>query len=340
MCNNICEKQLLVGIIVPVYNVEEYVSRCLDSLLSNTYKNFLVFCVDDGSTDNSADIVEEYAKKDKRIILISQENQGVSAARNNGLKAAFEKDCDVIGFVDSDDWVHPQYIEILLSGIMDGYDISMCEYIRNDKYLMGQYISEYFKNEFHNIDTTKQGYLRQAVWGKLFRSELMKDISFKNINSDEDVLYNISLYATHIVKICCFPLKLYYYFFDERNTLSKRNGYQLGIVYGNEIICLLNNKNCLELMKPFLVKNGLSTCMKCRYFSKFTNEYKEYKAEYSKLMKEIWKIAKEQKIKIKNKLLLKLFTFFPSLYRLFRIVTDRTMLDWEKQQKNNTRLLK
>ena len=337
MCNNMCEKQPLVGIIVPVYNVEPYVSRCLDSLLNNTYNNFLLFCVNDGSTDNSAAVVEEYAKRDKRIILIEQENQGVSSARNNGLKAAFEKNCDVIGFVDSDDWVYPQYIEILLSGILDGYDISMCEYIRTDKYIMGQFISECRKDKFDNSDAIENDNLRQTVWAKLFRSELVKDICFKNITSDEDVLYNIGIYATHKVKICCFPLKLYYYFFDERCTLSKRNGYQSGIVYGNEIIRLLNNKNCLELMKPFLVKNGLSTCMKFRYFSKFTNEYQKYKAEYNNLMKEIWGIAKERKIRIKNKFVLKLFTYFPSLYRLFRIATDRTMLNFERNQKARMR---
>lgn len=333
MDTNILTEQPFVGIIVPIYNTAKYIERCLKSILNNTYSYIKVFCIDDGSKDESPAIVEKIEKNDSRVILIRQENSGVSAARNRGIEAAFEENCEVIGFVDSDDWVHPQYIEILLSGILDGYDVSMCDSIKTDKYIMGQYISEYLKNEFHNIDTTKQEYLRQAVWGKLFRQELMKDISFKNINQDEDVLYNISMYSTHNVKICCFPLKLYSYFFDERNTLSKRNGYKSGIVYANEIIRLLNNKNCLEFMKPFLVKNGLSTCMKFRYFLKFTNEYKKYKAEYNKLMKEVWKIAKEQRIKTKDKFVLKLFNAFPLLYRLFRIATDRTMLDWEKAQK-------
>ena len=328
-------KQLLVGIIVPVYNVEEYVSCCLDSLLSNTYKNFLVFCVDDGSTDNSAAVVEEYAKRDKRIILRRQENQGVSAARNNGLKAAFEKDCDVIGFVDSDDWVHPQYIEILLSGIINGYDISMCEYIRTDKYENSfPDIKKFNKIELqiHEIED----YYANQLWDKFYRSSLLKNLTFKNLDMCEDTLFNISLMAMNSFKMCYIPEKIYYYF-NRQGSLVHTFNEKYGLVFSREIINILKSNKCRDSMKTFLVDKGLKNCMSCRYFSKFTNEYKKYKAEYNNLMKEIWKIVKEQKIKIKNKLLLKLFTVFPSLYRLFRIVNDRTMLGFEKNQKERMR---
>ena len=335
MCNNICEKQLLVGIIVPVYNVEPYVSLCLDSLLSNTYKNFLVFCVDDGSTDNSAAVVEEYAKKDKRIILRRQENQGVSAARNTGMKVAFEKDCDVIGFVDPDDWVHPRFIEIMLSGILDECDISMCELIKTYKYEnCSPDIVDYKRIEL-NVDEIDD-YLTYYVCDKFYRSSLLKDLTFRNIDMSEDALFNIDLMAKNRFKICYIPEKLYFYF-QRPGSLVHTFNYKFGLILSNEVKKLLKSKNCIEETAPILVNKGLSTCMACRYFSKFTNEYKKYKAEYNNLMKEIWKIAKEQKIKIKNKLVLKLFTFFPSLYRLFRIATDRTMLTFEKNQKERMR---
>lgn len=335
MCNNICEKQLLVGIIVPVYNVEEYVSRCLDSLLSNTYKNFLVFCVDDGSTDNSAAVVEEYAKKDKRIILRRQENQGVSASRNTGLKAAFEKDCDVIGFVDPDDWVHPQYIEILLSGIIDGYDISMCDSIKTDKYEhCSPDIDDYSKNELQ-VNKINENVISK-VWDKFYRRSLVENTIFGTIVVSEDTLFNICVMSMNSFKICYIPEKLYFYF-NRQGSLVHTFNYKYGLIFSNEVIKLLKSKNCIEEMAPILVNKGLSTCMACRYFSKFTNEYKKYKAEYNKLMKEIWKIAKEQKIRIKDKLIFKLFTVFPSLYRLFRIVTDTTMLGFEKNQKERMR---
>ena len=329
-----CEKQPLVGIIVPVYNVEPYVSRCLDSLLNNTYKNYLLFCVNDGSTDNSAAVVEEYAKRDIRIILIEQENQGVSAARNNGLKAAFEKDCDVIGFVDSDDWVHPQFIEILLSGILDGYDISMCEAQKTYKYGNSfPDIKEYSKTELQTYEI--EDYVNQ-VWDKFYRSSLIKNMFFKNLDMCEDTLFNVSIMAMNSVKMCYTPEKIYYYF-NRQGSLVHTFNEKYGLVFSKEVIYLLNSNKCIDYMKYLLVHKGLSACLVCRYFSKFTNEYKKYKAEYNKLMKEIWGIAKERKIRIKDQFVLRLFTYFPSLYRLFRIATDRTMLDFEKNQKARMR---
>ena len=331
MNNNVFAEQPLVGIIVPVYNVEEFVSRCLDSLLNNTYKNFLLFCIDDGSTDNSAAVVEEYAKKDKRIILIKQENQGVSVARNNGMKAAFDKNCDVIGFVDPDDWVHPQYIEIMLSGILEGYDISMCESIKTDKYeICSPDIEDYSKNELQ-VNKINENVINK-VWDKFYRSSLLKNVTFKNLDMCEDTLFSISVMAMNSFKICRIPEKLYFYF-NRQGSLVHTFNYKYGLIFSNEVIKLLKSKNCTEEMTPLLVNKGLSTCMACRYFSKFTNEYKKYKAEYNNLMKKIWEIQKEQKIKVKRKFIFKLFTFFPLLYRLFRIATDRTMLDFEKIQK-------
>ena len=325
------EEQLLVGIIVPVYNMEEYVSRCLDSLLNNTYKKFLVFCIDDGSTDNSAAIVEEYAKKDKRIILISQENQGVSAARNNGLKAAFEKSSDVIGFVDPDDWVHPRFIEIMLSGILDGYDISMCEYIRTDKYENSfPVIKKYNKTELQTYEI--EDYYVNQLWDKFYRSSLLKDLTFRNLDMSEDTLFNISLMAMNSLKMCYISEKLYFYF-QRDGSLVHTFKYKYGLVLASEIINILKSNKCKDSVKTFFVDKSLKKCLACRYFSRFTNEYKKYKAEYNNLMKKIWEIQKEQKIKLKGKFILKIFTCFPSMYRLFRIATDRTMLDFEKKQK-------
>lgn len=101
-----------ISIIVPVYNVQEYLGVCLDSILAQTYLNFELILVNDGSTDNSIYICQEYAKRDDRITVISQKNSGVSAARNSGLKIAKG---NWIAFVDSDDWIEPNYLYKLLS---------------------------------------------------------------------------------------------------------------------------------------------------------------------------------------------------------------------------------
>ena len=98
-----------ISIIIPIYKVEKYLQSCLDSVLAQTFKDWEAICVNDGSPDNSGKILTEYAKKDPRIKIITQNNQGPSVARNNGLKQANGK---YIFFLDSDDFIHPQLLEI------------------------------------------------------------------------------------------------------------------------------------------------------------------------------------------------------------------------------------
>ena len=104
----------MISVIIPVYKVEDYLNECMDSVLSQTYTNFEVICVNDGSPDNCLNILNEYAKKDNRVRIISQENQGLSAARNTGLDNAKG---DWIAFIDSDDKIAPTFLENLVSHI-------------------------------------------------------------------------------------------------------------------------------------------------------------------------------------------------------------------------------
>ena len=102
-----------ISVIVPVYKVEKYLSRCIDSILAQTYTDFELILVDDGSPDNCGKICDGYAEKDNRVV-IHQGNGGISAARNAGIDWAFENsDSEWIAFIDSDDWVHPLYLECL-----------------------------------------------------------------------------------------------------------------------------------------------------------------------------------------------------------------------------------
>ena len=107
--------QKLISIVVPVYNVEEYLSRCLDSIINQTYKNIEIICVNDGSTDNSLKILTTYSELDYRIKIISQENQGLSEARNIGIK---NSSGEYIGFIDSDDSIDEKYFEVLYNNLI------------------------------------------------------------------------------------------------------------------------------------------------------------------------------------------------------------------------------
>ena len=119
------EKEPLISVIIPIYNMEKYLGRCLDSILINTYRNLEVICVDDGSKDSSLAILREYAARDSRIIVIAKENGGVSSARNAGLDR-MTGEC--VSFIDPDDLVHPQYFELLLSALeAASAELSICD---------------------------------------------------------------------------------------------------------------------------------------------------------------------------------------------------------------------
>ena len=116
-----------VSVIIPVYNVEKYLSECLDSVVNQTLKDIEIICVNDGSPDGSAEILEEYAQKDNRIKVITQENRGVSEARNSGLKIASG---EYIAFLDSDDYIDLKFFEQLYKrGIESNSDVVVCENI-------------------------------------------------------------------------------------------------------------------------------------------------------------------------------------------------------------------
>ena len=114
----------LISVIVPIYNVEKYLDRCVDSIINQTYKNLEIILVDDGSPDNCLAICDSWAEKDRRIKVIHKENGGVSSARNSALDIASG---DYIGFVDSDDWIEPDMYEILIKNAKKyDADISRC----------------------------------------------------------------------------------------------------------------------------------------------------------------------------------------------------------------------
>lgn len=121
-----------VSIIIPVYNTEKYLSRCLNSLVKQTLHDIEIICINDGSEDNSLSILENYASSDERIVLIDQKNQGQSVARNRGIEIARGK---YIGFVDSDDWVDDNYFEKLYCAAENNNcDIAVAGIIRLSKF--------------------------------------------------------------------------------------------------------------------------------------------------------------------------------------------------------------
>ena len=176
----------MVSIIVPIYNTERYLSKCLESIRTQTYLDVEVIMVDDGSTDGSKNVANGYAERDNRFRLFSQENAGVSAARNHGLDVA---EGDYILFVDSDDWLEPNMIETLVRNMADYcVDISCCQYDRG-KMFLGSAM------EVWNQDKVLREFLihkqiNGSLVNKHFTREMIGDIRLdESIKYGEDALF-------------------------------------------------------------------------------------------------------------------------------------------------------
>lgn len=189
----------LISIIVPIYNVENYLGMCLDSIQNQTYQNFECLLINDGSPDNSADICREYVAKDARFRYFEKENGGLSSARNYGIERA---EGTVITFVDSDDWLEGNSLEIL-SDKMNRYDADIvvsCYCIYDEEketFTYGEtYDKIYSTKELLEILPVLEGETLsfQTSWGILFKKELFEHISFPVGKINEDIATNYKCY--------------------------------------------------------------------------------------------------------------------------------------------------
>ncbi len=207
-----------VSIIVPVFNVEQYLSRCIDSILTQTFTDFELLLIDDGSPDNCGMICDEYAAKDNRIRVFHKENGGVSCARNIGLDNAKG---EFIGFVDSDDVIHPQFLEALLTN-SDSYDVIFCDYEQFSENIEFGTIEEIKSSPVE--DFVQQSGSYTVIWNKLYQREIIDNIRFKDICNGEDTLWGfmVAKKANRILHVN----EILYGYYQRAGSASKRNSLQ------------------------------------------------------------------------------------------------------------------
>lgn len=222
-----------ITVIIPVYNVEKYISKCLETILKQTYKNIEIILIDDGTKDNSGVICDDYAKKDSRIKVIHQENQGLSGARNTGLKKATG---DYIFFLDSDDFVDEKMLEEMLLALKkNNADIVECGtiYCKEDE----TYIKEntkneakVYKNEYQIKELISSGDITTTSWGKLYKRNLFKDFEFPLGKYHEDLFTTYKL--LHISKKIVILDKGFYYYRQVNGSImnSKFNIKHLDVI--------------------------------------------------------------------------------------------------------------
>ena len=188
-----------ISIIVPVYNTEKYLPQCLDSILDQTFSNYEVICINDGSKDNSLEILESYQQKDSRVIVINQKNQGVSAKG------------EYLVFIDSDDWVTPNYLELLLSLILkDNSNISICGFVGGSETFINKHCIVFEGNK--EVVELFDKIMIQTPVAKMF------DIS---LNFGEDYVFSLE-YFSYCKFVNITNEVMYHYFIGTPNSLSKQ----------------------------------------------------------------------------------------------------------------------
>lgn len=265
-----------VSIIIPVYNSEKYISRCLDSIINQSYKNIEVLVINDGSSDNSLKILKEYEKKYNNIKVIDKENEGVAITRNKGIKLATG---DYIMFIDNDDFIDSDYLESYINSVSNDVDIVMGGYKR---------VNEKNKILFYERlkDTNWSKYIIMAPWAKLYKKEFLikNNIEFLSYKIGEDVYFNLLAYSKN-PKIKIIDYIGYNWFF---NTKSVSNTTQKGLDTDIDITYLLDNinnnykdKNQNELLNYFYFRYYIWYLL----FSGKSSTSNQFMLQYNKIKK-------------------------------------------------------
>lgn len=222
------DENKLISIIVPVYNIEAYLPRCLDTLVCQTYQNIEIILVDDGSTDKSGAICDEFANKDSRVFVIHQTNMKLWAARNSGLRIAHG---DYIMFVDGDDYIHLQLLELLYIAINQnqGYDLAIANCVGTNSLdeNTSKFLTEIRYEELSRKQLLSNMPSFQIIQVKLYKKELLENTYFREYEYGEDYDF-ITRVFLKTNKAIWLHHCLYYYFQRESSAMHQPNAQLMG----------------------------------------------------------------------------------------------------------------
>ena len=225
-----------ISVIVPVYNVEQYLERCVDSIINQTYKNLEIILVNDGSTDNSGQLCDELAKKDDRIRVIHKKNGGLSDARNTGIN---EAKSDLIGFIDSDDYIDEDMYEVLMNNLKDANaDLSMCGHYDVYNNVPEVQVADKKIWELSSKDAIKMvmeaKILSVTAVNKLYKKSLFSDLKFEIGKIAEDAFIMIKLLDKCNVVVATNEKKYYYVHRENSITTQKSSTKFLNVIEAYE----------------------------------------------------------------------------------------------------------
>lgn len=287
-----------ISVLVPVYNVEKYLNRCIDSILAQTFIDFELILVDDGSLDRSPQICDEYARRDARIIVIHQNNSGRSAARNKGLDWFFSNSKSKwIVFVDGDDWIHPQNLELLYEACLRTQAvISMGRWESAQDLLQVEKIA----NANVSLKSAHDAYLCFGIgdylWGRMYHRSLFSDTRFPLGKNFEDVFVVPNLLFS-VDKIATVDAILYYYYINQDGivaspwSISKIDAYdarEKEIIFFEKLgyldICREHAKGYMAYLMNTLEKLGENPKKNKESIRMLKKKKKRYFYEYAKYL--------------------------------------------------------
>lgn len=323
-----------ITIIVPCYNNEAYVKKCLESIKNQLFQNYEVIIINDGSKDNSQSIIEEFIKGDQRFKLFNQENKGVSTARNNGLNEATG---EYVCFVDADDYIENNYLSRLLESIEESNsDLCICSVIHEKLDGSTIYIDQLESKTISSRETANQ---KKLIWGyacnKLYKLSIIKhnQIFFNpSIKFAEDELFYLT-YLFSVEKVCFIADPLYHYVRQSQSaTKNKRNlDVQANRFDSRNIIIKLLKKNNVD---SYVIKKHIESCIDTclllfAYKYKGSQLSKEQKKKYLNYIKENKKVyLSDKEINWKAKFFLRLACFSLIIYKPIRRIHLKLTHRW------------
>ncbi|MDD3369701.1 MAG: glycosyltransferase [Lachnospiraceae bacterium] len=325
-----------ISVIVPIYNMEQYLERCVDSILGQSYHNLEIILVDDGSTDHSPEMCDAYAVRDDRIRVVHKQNGGLSDARNAGMGIATG---DYYGFVDSDDWIEPLMYEEMLTACEDHQaQLAICRYAEihgSQRVDDGTGRKDILSRE-EALDIyicERDGFcIYNSVWSKLFSKELIREMRFPVGHNSEDIMFTTRAFCR--MEKCVYLDHSYYNYVVERegsimNEISGERTMRDEIPFWQEHIVCIREAGLKELAEKAAY----------HYYKRlliYDLRFRKSKANHSYAL-ELEQLIKSEKDKINiiyshsfvkrgDRARMKLFLVSPALYRLTNTLYEKTIL--------------
>lgn len=311
----------LISVIVPIYKVEKYLEKSIDSIINQTYKNLEIILIDDESPDNSGRICDEFAKKDSRVVVYHQNNKGVSGARNKGLELAHG---DYIGFVDPDDYADPYLFEKLYKRITaTSADIAVCGYrtvgIREENHELCNLLWD-GADALEKLVENKL--LTSHLWNKLFKKDLFSNLEFEVGKRYEDVriIHKLFLKAQKVVALD----EILYDYYIRKDSITGTTQHNNSREFINSL-----DSRCNDLKDTgvfFAAKRGEFYCIRRIIYEMIIHKNND-NIYYKELMEKERNIYNDARngMSVINKILARVFLIIPNGYALIRLFIERVL---------------